>query len=290
VTPALNTAPPPTWVPALHQVEHHRDTHVGIADWAGVVGDATAVAADTGVDPTDGMTSEERIHWQILHRKKDGIQALIDDAMTRREPVAVLNEILLPPTAAVAHLPAVTVDAAERSRLLHGIAVPAQPSSSVTPGASVRVLDETGALLAIGLGALLGPLLLGRMVRNYRGTTALFLPYVIRGIGDIMLGLFTVPLLGQMLLFIYGVNTSAGMVTYQSAMQSEVPDRVRGRVFSLMDVGWNTGRIVSVGLAGILADRFGVVVVYYLGGTLLIGAGLLGFTTGRVGGHHKQTQ
>jgi tRNA pseudouridine55 synthase len=61
-----------------------------------------------------------------------------------------LNEILLPPAAAVAHLPAVTVDAAERARLLHGSAVPALPSASVAPGASVRVLDETGELLAIG--------------------------------------------------------------------------------------------------------------------------------------------
>jgi 5-methyltetrahydrofolate--homocysteine methyltransferase len=57
---------------------------------------ATTVAADSGVDPTERMSSEERIHWQILHRKKDGIQGLLDDAMTRREPVAVLNEILLP--------------------------------------------------------------------------------------------------------------------------------------------------------------------------------------------------
>lgn len=47
-------------------------------------------------DPTEGMTVEEKIHWQILHRRKDGIEALLDEAITRQDPVAVLNGVLLP--------------------------------------------------------------------------------------------------------------------------------------------------------------------------------------------------
>jgi 5-methyltetrahydrofolate--homocysteine methyltransferase len=43
-----------------------------------------------------GKSTEERIGLQILHRRAEGIEALLDDAMTRRPPVAVLNEILLP--------------------------------------------------------------------------------------------------------------------------------------------------------------------------------------------------
>lgn len=54
------------------------------------------VAAAAVEDPTAGLTAEERIHWQILHRKKEGIEALIDDALTRRSPVELLNEVLLP--------------------------------------------------------------------------------------------------------------------------------------------------------------------------------------------------
>ncbi len=136
-------------------------------------------------------------------------------------------------------------------------------------------------LFAIGLGALLGPLLLGSLTRNYRNTKLLFFPYLIRGMGDVLLGLLSVPLLGQALLFVYGLNTSAGMVTYQSTMQSQVPEGMRGRVFTLMDVGWSTARLVSVALAGVLADHFGITVVYYVGGALLIVAGILGFTTVR---------
>jgi 5-methyltetrahydrofolate--homocysteine methyltransferase len=47
-------------------------------------------------DPTANMTAEEAIHWQILHRKKDGVEALIDACLTRQDAVGVLNNVLLP--------------------------------------------------------------------------------------------------------------------------------------------------------------------------------------------------
>ncbi len=48
------------------------------------------------VDPTADMSSEEALHWQILHRRKEGVEALIDDILTRRDPVDALNNVLLP--------------------------------------------------------------------------------------------------------------------------------------------------------------------------------------------------
>jgi 5-methyltetrahydrofolate--homocysteine methyltransferase len=47
-------------------------------------------------DPTAGMTPEQKIHWMILHRKKEGIEEQLDAAGVRANPVRVLNEILLP--------------------------------------------------------------------------------------------------------------------------------------------------------------------------------------------------
>ncbi len=47
-------------------------------------------------DPTVGMMTEEKLHWQIVHRRKEGIEALIDDCLTRHPPVWVLNQVLLP--------------------------------------------------------------------------------------------------------------------------------------------------------------------------------------------------
>jgi 5-methyltetrahydrofolate--homocysteine methyltransferase len=42
------------------------------------------------------LTLEQRIHYQILHRKPGGIEALVDQAVKRQDPVTVLNTVLLP--------------------------------------------------------------------------------------------------------------------------------------------------------------------------------------------------
>jgi len=39
----------------------------------------TPITESTLADPTEGMTPEQRLHWKILHRKKDGVEADIDE-------------------------------------------------------------------------------------------------------------------------------------------------------------------------------------------------------------------
>lgn len=51
---------------------------------------------NTRIDPTEGMTIEQKLHYHILYRKKDGVEALIDAAVKRNDPVWVLNNVLLP--------------------------------------------------------------------------------------------------------------------------------------------------------------------------------------------------
>ena len=55
-----------------------------------------ALAGKEVEDPTKDMTSEQALHWQIVHRKKEGVEALIDDCLTRQDAVGVLNNVLLP--------------------------------------------------------------------------------------------------------------------------------------------------------------------------------------------------
>jgi 5-methyltetrahydrofolate--homocysteine methyltransferase len=75
---------------------------------------AAPSAETTSVDPTEGMTSEQRLHWRIVHRHKEGVEAdidslvphplsrgqVIDDAAQRAEnharAVSILNTALLP--------------------------------------------------------------------------------------------------------------------------------------------------------------------------------------------------
>jgi 5-methyltetrahydrofolate--homocysteine methyltransferase len=47
-------------------------------------------------DPTAEMTPEQALHWKILHRKKEGVEGWIDQAVEKLGAVPVLNEVLLP--------------------------------------------------------------------------------------------------------------------------------------------------------------------------------------------------
>jgi MFS family permease len=139
-------------------------------------------------------------------------------------------------------------------------------------------------LAAIGVGALLGPFLSNWLTRGrYLDVRLLFVPYLIRGAGDIALGLVVGLPWALLILFVYGLNTSTGMVASNTILQTVIPDRVRGRVFTLLDVTWAAMRLLSLGVGGWLADRAGISSVYVIGGALLTLAGVLGLVLlGRV--------
>src|SRR5512134_3932233 len=67
----------------------------------------TPTSEATLADPTEGMTPEQRLHWKIVHRKKDGVEADIDEIIFRTDgqlpvptkheiAVHTLNNVLLP--------------------------------------------------------------------------------------------------------------------------------------------------------------------------------------------------
>ena len=63
--------------------------------------EAHGPTAAEDVDPTGGMTPEEAIHWMILHRKKEGIEELVETSIQGHggdndAAVHVLNRVLLP--------------------------------------------------------------------------------------------------------------------------------------------------------------------------------------------------
>ena len=129
---------------------------------------------------------------------------------------------------------------------------------------------------AIGVGALLGPLIPNTFARDYRSARWLFVPYLIRGVGDVLIAVFTPFPVALLLLFVYGLNTSTGMVVFNSTIQGAIPDRVRGRVFTLLDVDWSAMRLASLGVGALLVDRIGIEPLYWAGGSMLFLAGALG--------------
>lgn len=135
-----------------------------------------------------------------------------------------------------------------------------------------------GLLLgAIGIGAVLGPLVLTRLVTNPRRPAFVFGPYLLRGVVDLVLAAVTALPVALAALAVYGLGTSSGAVTFNSLLQSHTPEPVRGRVFASFDMLWQLGRLLSLLLGGALAAAIGIQAVYYLGGALLIAAAVIGW-------------
>lgn len=180
-----------------------------------------------------------------------------------------------------------------RDRLLRALAI-AQLLAAISAGATSALLvvyakealavtgSGYGTLLsAIGVGAALGPLVLLRFIRSPRRPALVFGPFAVRGIVDLVLaGTSRLPVAATALVG-YGVATSTGAVTFNSMLQAETPDHVRGRVFATMDMLWQTGRLASLGVGGVLADTVGITAVYVLGGVLLLVAAAFGLLTTR---------
>ena len=129
---------------------------------------------------------------------------------------------------------------------------------------------------AIGVGALLGPLITNAFAWDYRDACWLFVPYVVRGIDDIQLAVFTLLPVALHIMVVYGLNTSTGVVLYGATMQGAVPGAVRGRVFTLLDVSWNAMRQLSLAVGGLIVDGLGVRPLFWGSGSLLALAGVLG--------------
>ena len=105
-------------------------------------------------------------------------------------------------------------------------------------GAMLIVLAERHLRLApsgfawligtIGAGALLGPLIPNALARDYRDARWLFIPYLIRGVGDILIAILTPLPVAMLILFVYGLNTSTGMVVFNSTVQGQSRTRCAG--------------------------------------------------------------
>lgn len=177
-----------------------------------------------------------------------------------------------------------------RDRLLRALAV-AQALAALSAGATsallvvlaARRLQTSGGgygllLAAIALGAFTGPLLLIRLSAHARHPRVVFAAFGLRGLVDLALATVTDLPAALAALVFYGLGTSTGSVTFASVIQSHVGASLRGRVFSAFDLIWQSMRLASLLLGGVLADAFGIRAVYYLGGALLVAAALAGLT------------
>ena len=119
-----------------------------------------------------------------------------------------------------------------------------------------------GLLFAVrGLGALLGPFLVrGIFKRDEAMYRTISFAVLLFGLGYIALGLSKSLVVGAAAVFLAHIGGGAQWQTSTYGLQREVPDRIRGRVFSA-DYGFLTLTMSASSLvAGIIADKFGPVI------------------------------
>lgn len=173
-------------------------------------------------------------------------------------------------------------------RLLRALAI-GQALAALSAGATSALLvvlaeqrlkvSGTGygfLIAAIGVGAAIGPLLVVRRLSDPSRPAFVFGPFALRGLVDLTLASVTAVPVAVVALVGYGIGTSTGAVTFNSMLQAESPAHLRGRIFASMDLIWQAGRLISLGAGGLLADLYGIQVVYYLGGLLLLAAAAAG--------------
>jgi len=133
-------------------------------------------------------------------------------------------------------------------------------------------------LAAIGGGAAAGPLLLRRFI-HAGDKRWLFGPFAVRGGVDLTLASVANPVIAGGALAVYGMSTSTGMVAYQTTLQALVPSETRGRAFAFYDVLWNSSRLLSLAIGGLLVDVIDIRFVYGISAGLLLAAAAVGLTT-----------
>ena len=173
-------------------------------------------------------------------------------------------------------------------RLLRALAL-AQALAALSAGATsallvvlaARRLHTSGGgygllLAAIAAGAFTGPILLTRLRGHARRPAIVFTAFGLRSLVDLVLATATALPAALGALVCYGIGTSTGNIAFSTLIQTHVPDTQRGRVFSAFDLIWQSMRLASLLLGGLLADTAGIRAVYYLGAALLAAAALTG--------------
>ena len=130
-------------------------------------------------------------------------------------------------------------------------------------------------IAAYGVGGILGGLLLGWVSRLIDEVRLFSLSLIANGI--LLLAIFNIPILPVIvaLSVLSGMTVVGWFVTSQTLLQKWVPDRYRGRVFGSFETTQALTMLAGMGLAVVLEDLLGVVVVLSIVGAVWSLAGVV---------------
>jgi MFS family permease len=136
--------------------------------------------------------------------------------------------------------------------------------------------QQYGLLMTIqGIGLLIGTLIMGKLGHKYSELKLQIGGGSILGLTYIGLALSNYFVWVAVSFVILGIFSSIINVAYGTFLQKVVDDDIRGRVFSIDIAFGNITALLSMSLAGFLADSLGTVTVMLFGGIYLFSLGIL---------------
>ena len=155
-------------------------------------------------------------------------------------------------------------------------------SYTLTYGYATEVTD-TGAFgysvleAALGLGAMVGGLAVGRWGERFRKGPMILLGLLLMGASCTSLAFFANLWLAGGVVALGGAANMLFVIPSITLVQQLTPDKFRGRVSGLRTTLFCVAGLASNALAGPAAERFGVQCTWAITGTLLMLLGLLSF-------------
>jgi len=155
------------------------------------------------------------------------------------------------------------------------------PAFALLPLYVVRVLEGSAVHLGslqgvMGAGVILGGLLLSAWGGFKKRILTALLAVAVMGVAIVAMGIAPhgwLYLVGGAL-FVCGFMESVAVGAFMATLQSSVPNRMQGRVFSLMGSGTQAFVLLGLALAGPLTDRYGIQIWFVIGGIAYLAVGL----------------
>lgn len=135
---------------------------------------------------------------------------------------------------------------------------------------------------ALAVGAVLGTLLVPRVVMRFRREQLFFGGLILFGLFEASLGVWPVFAWVLVALFFSGVFNQVFIVPARSIMQSHTPGPLRGRIFAAFFAVMDTAVICGALLAGLLEPVMGAPGVFLLAGVMVSGVSALMLLTGGI--------
>jgi MFS family permease len=129
---------------------------------------------------------------------------------------------------------------------------------------------------ASSIGAFLGAVYMGRMVRIRRRGWLGYITFILTGLVMLGMGIFHLTSTALVFVFIEGAAMSIFGMIWTNLLQDKVPNEKLGRVSSIDMLGSFALLPIGYGLTGWLTDRIGAAAVFAIGGSAAMVLAVLG--------------